>query len=91
MRAVVTETVTELIARSNRLGAEPENTNYAGGNTSAKGVDVDPVLIAAAEEDHPGPTFLVGDLAELDLPARGVEADFDVIVSAGNVMGFLAP
>ena len=55
------------------------------------GVDVDPVLIAAAEEDHPGPTFLVGDLAELDLPARGVEADFDVIVSAGNGMGFLAP
>ena len=55
------------------------------------GVDVDPVLIAAAEEDHPGPAFLVGDLAELDLPARGVEADFDVIVSAGNVMGFLAP
>lgn len=43
MRAVVTETVTELIARSNRLGAEPENTNYAGGNTSAKGIDVDPV------------------------------------------------
>ena len=34
-----------------------------------------PVLIAAAEEDHPGPTFLVGDLAELDLPARGVEAE----------------
>ena len=55
------------------------------------GVDVDPVLIAAAEEDHPGPTWLVGDLAELDLPARGVEADFDVIVSAGNVVAFLAP
>ena len=55
------------------------------------GVDVDPVLIAAAEEDHPGPTFLVGDLAELDLPARGVNAEFDVIVCAGNVVGFLAP
>ncbi|MGG7099321.1 class I SAM-dependent methyltransferase [Rhodococcus sp. 24CO] len=55
------------------------------------GVDVDPVLIAAAEEDHPGPTWLVGDLAELDLPARGVAADFDVIVCAGNVMAFLAP
>lgn len=55
------------------------------------GVDVDPVLIAAAEEDHPGPTWLVGDLAELDLPARGVAADFDVIVCAGNVMTFLAP
>lgn len=35
--------VDELIARSNRLGADPANTNYAGGNTSAKGVDVDPV------------------------------------------------
>ena len=33
----------ELIARSNRLGADPKNTNYAGGNTSAKGTAVDPV------------------------------------------------
>ncbi len=32
-----------LVARSNRLGADPANTNYAGGNTSAKGTDVDPV------------------------------------------------
>ncbi|MFC8046681.1 bifunctional aldolase/short-chain dehydrogenase [Nocardia sp. NPDC057353] len=36
-------TVAELIARSNRLGADPKNTNYAGGNTSAKGTDTDPV------------------------------------------------
>ena len=36
-------TVAELIARSNRLGADPANTNYAGGNTSAKGIDTDPV------------------------------------------------
>ncbi len=35
--------VTELVARSNRLGSDPKNTNYAGGNTSAKGHDVDPV------------------------------------------------
>jgi rhamnulose-1-phosphate aldolase/alcohol dehydrogenase len=35
-------TVDELIARSNRLGADPRNTNYAGGNTSAKGTAVDP-------------------------------------------------
>src|ERR1700678_561654 len=35
--------VEELIARSNRLGADPRNTNYAGGNTSAKGTAVDPV------------------------------------------------
>ena len=55
------------------------------------GVDVDPALIAAAEQDHPGPRWLVGDLAELDLPARGVGEPLDVIVSAGNVMTFLAP
>jgi SAM-dependent methyltransferase len=55
------------------------------------GVDVDPALIEAAEQDHPGPRWLVGDLAELDLPARGIREPFDVIVSAGNVMAFLAP
>ncbi|WP_137294253.1 bifunctional aldolase/short-chain dehydrogenase [Nocardioides dongxiaopingii] len=33
----------ELIARSNRLGSDPKNTNYAGGNTSAKGTETDPV------------------------------------------------
>ncbi|MEV4202387.1 bifunctional aldolase/short-chain dehydrogenase [Micromonospora globbae] len=35
--------VQALIARSNRLGADPTTTNYAGGNTSAKGRDTDPV------------------------------------------------
>jgi SAM-dependent methyltransferase len=55
------------------------------------GVDVDPVLIAAAEEDHPGPRWLVGDLADLDLRAQGLTGLFDAIVSAGNVMTFLAP
>lgn len=55
------------------------------------GVDVDPALIAAAEQDHPGPRWLVGDLAELDLPSRGIPEPFDIIVSAGNVMTFLAP
>ena len=55
------------------------------------GLDIDPVLIAAAEADEPGPTWLVGDLAELDLPARGISDPFDAIVCAGNVMCFLAP
>lgn len=55
------------------------------------GVDVDPVLVEAAQQDHPGPRWLVADLAELDLPARGITEKFDVIVSAGNVMTFLAP
>ncbi|PSL37450.1 rhamnulose-1-phosphate aldolase/alcohol dehydrogenase [Labedella gwakjiensis] len=36
-------TAAELIARSNRLGSDPTNTNYAGGNTSAKGTATDPV------------------------------------------------
>ncbi|MFS0713909.1 bifunctional aldolase/short-chain dehydrogenase [Microbacterium sp. 2P01SA-2] len=36
-------TAADLIARSNRLGSDPANTNYAGGNTSAKGTDIDPV------------------------------------------------
>jgi rhamnulose-1-phosphate aldolase len=36
-------TVDDLIARSNRLGSDPRNTNYAGGNTSAQGTDRDPV------------------------------------------------
>jgi rhamnulose-1-phosphate aldolase/alcohol dehydrogenase len=35
--------VQELIERSNRLGADPTTTNYAGGNTSAKGSETDPV------------------------------------------------
>lgn len=33
----------DLIARSNKLGSDPRVTNYAGGNTSAKGVEADPV------------------------------------------------
>src|SRR5690242_5767177 len=36
-------TADELVERSNRLGADPRNTNYAGGNTSAKGTATDPV------------------------------------------------
>ena len=55
------------------------------------GVDLDPALIEAAEQDHPGPTWLVGDLATLDLPAAGIAEGFDVIVCAGNVLTFLDP
>lgn len=49
------------------------------------GVDIDPELIAAAEEDHPGPRWIVGDLATVDLGSGA----FDVIVSAGNVLTFV--
>ena len=52
------------------------------------GVDADPVLIEAAQEDHPGPRWVVADLAGLDLAD---EQPFDGAVLAGNVMVFLAP
>lgn len=69
-----------------RVGAE-----LAARGHRVVGVDVDPVLIEAALADHPGSEWLVGDLAELDLPARGVDEAFDLAVMAGNVMTFLAP
>ncbi|MEV6009737.1 bifunctional aldolase/short-chain dehydrogenase [Streptomyces sp. NPDC051976] len=43
------ETVGALLERSHRLGSDPRNTNYAGGNTSAKGVATDPVTGAGTE------------------------------------------
>jgi rhamnose utilization protein RhaD (predicted bifunctional aldolase and dehydrogenase) len=36
------KTIEELLGRSNRLGSNAKFTNYAGGNTSAKGAAVDP-------------------------------------------------
>jgi rhamnulose-1-phosphate aldolase/alcohol dehydrogenase len=42
-------TVEDLIARSNRLGSDPRNTNFAGGNTSAKGSGTDPVTAQPVE------------------------------------------
>ena len=42
-------TVAELLERSHRLGSDPRNTNYAGGNASAKGTATDPVTGAPVE------------------------------------------
>ncbi len=39
----------DLVARSNALGADPRTTNYAGGNTSAKGEMLDPVTAKPTE------------------------------------------
>ena len=41
--------VAALLKRSNRLGSDPRNTNYAGGNASAKGTALDPVTQQPAE------------------------------------------
>src|SRR3954468_25013948 len=40
---MVVSTAKQLSERSHRLGADPKKTNYAGGNTSAKGRETDPV------------------------------------------------
>ncbi|MDX6743884.1 bifunctional aldolase/short-chain dehydrogenase [Actinocorallia sp. A-T 12471] len=43
MSDVVNTVVEDLLNRCHELGADPRNTNYAGGNASAKGVETDPV------------------------------------------------
>lgn len=56
------------------------------------GVDVDPLLIAAAETDHPGPTWITADLSSLDLGVGDPDFQpFEIAVIAGNVMVFVAP
>lgn len=50
------------------------------------GTDLDPILIGYAQQDFPEARWIVGDLSEDPIP----EDNFDLIVSAGNVMGFLA-
>lgn len=50
------------------------------------GVDIDPVLIGYAKTDYPDVAFEVADLESDPLP----EESFDIVVSAGNVMGFLS-
>ena len=60
-------TAAELIARSNRLGSDARVTNYAGGNTSAKGTEVDPVT---------------GDTIEL-LWVKGSGGDLGTLTEAG--------
>ena len=70
---------------SGRVGAELFRRGH-----DVVGVDADEVLLTAAAEDHPGPTWLRSDLAELDLAALGEPVPFDAVVMAGNVMPYLA-
>ena len=73
---------------SGRVGAEL----YRRGH-QVVGVDADPVVIAAALADHPGPEWLVGDLAdplgEADLLDE--REPFDAVICAGNVLVYVAP
>nr|WP_221376462.1 class I SAM-dependent methyltransferase [Actinoplanes polyasparticus] len=83
--------VDAMLGRGARVLDAGCGTGRLGGYLAAAGhevvgVDLDPALIAEAQANHPDARWLVGDLSELDLPER-----FDVIVSAGNVMTFVAP
>ncbi|XVU22700.1 class I SAM-dependent methyltransferase [Actinoplanes sp. CA-054009] len=80
-----------MVPRGSRILDAGCGTGRVGGHLAelghqVAGVDLDPELIAAARKDHPEATWQVGDLAELRL-----EATFDVVVCAGNVMTFVAP
>lgn len=88
--------VDAMVPRGARVLDAGCGTGRVGGHLAAAGhevvgVDLDPELIAEARAAHPGPAWLVGDLSELDLPAAGIPAGFDVVVCAGNVMTFVAP
>ncbi len=60
-------------------------------NHEVVGVDADPLLVAAAVVDYPGPTWIVDDLATMDLAAHGQGEPFDGAVLAGNVISFVSP
>jgi rhamnulose-1-phosphate aldolase/alcohol dehydrogenase len=67
--AHTTDPVQQLLTRSHRLGADRRNTNYAGGNTSAKGLADEP-------GGPPAPVMWVkgsgGDLATLEASGLSV-------------------
>ena len=71
------------------LAARNAATGDTGRNLQLTGVDIDPVLVAAARQDHPDATWLVADLVSLDLAAQGEPDAFDGALLAGNVMDFI--
>lgn len=88
--------VDALVGRNSRVLDAGCGPGRVGGRLHALGhevvgVDLDAELIAAAQADHPGPTWLTADLSEFDLAASDVTHEFDAIVCAGNVMAFLDP
>ncbi|GGO19973.1 class I SAM-dependent methyltransferase [Micromonospora parathelypteridis] len=87
--------VDALVAPGSRILDAGSGTGRVGAALAQRGhtvvgVDADPALVAAARADYPGPTWLVADLAELDLPAMGEAEPFDAAVLAGNVLAFVA-
>lgn len=93
--------VDAMAERESRILDAGCGTGRTGGYLSAAGhsvvgVDLDPHLIEVARADVPDATWFTGDLEDLEtsLSAEAREAlaePFDLVVSAGNVFGFLAP
>jgi 2-polyprenyl-3-methyl-5-hydroxy-6-metoxy-1,4-benzoquinol methylase len=69
-----------------RVGAE-----LAARGHRVVGVDADVALIEAARADHPGPRWIIADLADLDLARHGEPEPFDAAVLVGNVLPYVAP
>ncbi|MEU8164621.1 class I SAM-dependent methyltransferase [Micromonospora parva] len=87
--------VDALVAPGSRILDAGSGTGRVGAALAERGhtvvgVDADPALVDAARADYPGPTWLVADLAELDLSALGEAEPFDAAVLAGNVLAFVA-
>lgn len=81
-----------LVAPASRILDAGCGMGRIGGELSRRGhtvigVDLDAELIDAARREHPGASWRLGDLTELNIPGER----FDLIVCAGNVMAFLAP
>jgi SAM-dependent methyltransferase len=60
------------------------------------GVDVDPSMLAVARREHPGPVWVLADLADLadlgglDEAGAVVAGGYDLVLAAGNVIPLLA-
>ncbi|MFL4476114.1 class I SAM-dependent methyltransferase [Paeniglutamicibacter sp. MACA_103] len=89
--------VDALLPRAARVLDAGCGTGRVGGALAARGhqvtgVDLDAELLAAARADFPGSRWLQGNLASLDLrDAAGAREIFEVVVSPGNVLAFVAP
>ncbi len=86
-----------LLARGSRVLDAGCGTGRVGGELAARGhvvtgVDLDAELLAAARTDFPGSRWLEGNLATLDLrDEAGNRQGFDLVISPGNVLAFVAP
>ena len=88
------EAVADLIARSNRLGSDPKNTNYAGGNTSAKGTEIDPVtgepvISTLLSATVVGPDATIADIYGTYFMVAGLEKSLEVLAAHPELDAFL--